>query len=342
MPDQVDMNSRINKIHQNGLVDMHFDMLMDLYEKRGRENVLQSDYLPDLQRGDVGVLGVAIYLLEQYLPEQGTQVALDQIALLYKEIDQTGQLVICGSNDELLKARREGKIAVLITMEGVEPLGGDIHLLRIFYELGLRSLSLTHARRNAAADGAALAQSGSSNAGLTSFGRQVIQECERLGVIIDLAHLNQAGFDEVMDMVTRPAIISHTNVRRYYDFERNSSDEQIRMVVERGGVVGVSSVLVSQHEEKINLDHFVDHIMYMVDLAGIDGVGLGFDFFKFIYDTLPVETKNSLPEVHFIPDLHNHAHTPNLTRKLFERGFNDQDVEKILHGNFMRVLGEWL
>jgi len=177
---------------------MHFDLLMDLYDKRERANVLDEDFWHDLQAGGIGVLGAAIYLEDQYLPEMGLRVALDQVARLYTEVEQSAHFAVCRTHDEIVAARAAGKVAVLITMEGVEPLGSDLDLLRVFYELGLRSVGLTHARRKLAGDGAMFAPRGSSRHGLSQFGRAVVQACERLGILVDLAHLNPAGVDDVL------------------------------------------------------------------------------------------------------------------------------------------------
>jgi membrane dipeptidase len=336
------LNARIDRLHRHGLVDMHFDLLMDLFEKRSRQQVIQTDFLPDLQAGDIGVLGVAVYLTNQYVPEMALRVALDQIARLYIELDQLDRLVICRSYAEILRARQAGQIALLITLEGVEPLGGDPNLLRVFYELGVRSIGLTHLRRNQAGEGGLFAPSGSSPAGLTAFGREIIRQCESLGIIIDLAHLNPAGFDEVLALTQRPVIISHTNPRRFYDIERNSSDEQIKQVGQRGGVVGVGAILLSPDRNDIHLDHYVHQIEYVAKLAGIDGVGLGFDFFEFMIETLSKADMTGFPEAYFMPNFTTHAHTRHLTRKLIERGFSDEEIEKILYGNFMRIFKEWL
>src|SRR5205085_11707595 len=140
---------------------------------------------------------------------------------------------------EISRAVDSKKIGFLITMEGVEPLGDDLDLLRAFYELGLRAIGLTHARTNAAGHGGIFAASGSSPEGLTPFGRDLVRECERLGIIVDLAHVNPAGFKEIVDLTTKPLIVSHTNARKFYDAERNISDEQIKMIGQRRGVVGV-------------------------------------------------------------------------------------------------------
>jgi membrane dipeptidase len=340
------IEQRIERLQAGGIIDLHFDLPMDLYEKRERKNVLVTEFLPELEAGNIGVVGVAIYIEDRYLPEMGLRVALDQIARLYAEAHACPRFAICKSCHEIQKARDADKIALLITMEGAEPLGTDLNLLRAFYELGVRSIGLTHARRNAAGNGGVFAANGSSSDGLTGFGRDLVRECEALGIIIDLAHINPAGFNEILSMTTRPPIVSHTNARRYYDIERNISDEQIKMIGERRGVVGVNSVLVSPKEEESTLDCYVDHIEHIANLIGIDCVAIGFDFFEFIYSQWPESAKKDLAAKfttpHFIPDLRNHSHARNLTLKLLERGFGDEQVEKILRGNWLRIFEELL
>src|SRR5215217_5379722 len=198
------VEARVDQLQAYGLVDMHFDMLMDLYDKRERTGVLEADYLPELEQGGVGILGAAIYIEDKYLPEQALRVALDQLARLYAEVDQTARFAICRTHAEIVAARVEGKVALLITMEGVEPLGTDLNLLRVFYELGLRSVGLTHARRNMAGDGGVFRPSGSSRHGLSDFGRAVAGECQRLGILVDLAHLNPTGVDELLAETSGP------------------------------------------------------------------------------------------------------------------------------------------
>ncbi|MDQ2824524.1 MAG: dipeptidase [Verrucomicrobiota bacterium] len=340
------MEERIERLHSHGIVDLHFDMLMDLYEKRGRANVLTSDYLSELETGNIGVVGTAIYIEDRYMPEMALRVGLDQIARLYVEVEQCERFAVCKSYSEILEARKRGKIALLITMEAVEPIGRDLDLLRVFYELGVRVIGLTHARRNAAGNGGVFAASGSSPDGLTAFGRDLVRECERLGVIVDLAHINPAGFDEILAITKKPPIVSHTNARKYYDIERNVSDNQLKSIGERGGVVGVNAVLVSARKEEATLDRYVDHIEHILNLIGIDHVGIGFDFFEFLYrqwtDSAKQELAAKFTTPHFIPDLTNHSHAGNLTRKLIERGFDDQQIEKILFRNWMRIFEEIL
>jgi len=340
------IEERIDRLQAGGVIDLHFDLPMDLYEKRERKNVLETEFLSELEAGNIGVVGVAIYIEDRYLPDMGLRVALDQIARLYVETQACQQFAICKNYREIQQARAKDKIALLITFEGVEPLGMDLDLLWIFYKLGVRAIGLTHARSNAAGHGGIFASRGSSPEGLTNFGRDLVRECEALGVIIDLAHINPAGFNDVLSMTTKPPIVSHTNVRRYNDIERNISDDQIKMIGKRRGVIGVNSVLVSAKKEESTLARYVDHIEHIANLIGIDGVGVGFDFFEFIYSQWPESAKRELADKlitpQFIPDLKNHSHARNLTRKLIERGFNDEEIKKILRGNWLRIFEKWL
>src|SRR5436190_23955457 len=342
----MEINERVNRLHAHGLVDLHFDLLMDLYEKRDRTNVLAAEFLPEFEAGNIGVIGAAIYLEDRYLPEMGLRVALGQIARLYAEVEMSQRFAICRSSEEILRARAAGKIAFLITMEGVEPIGVDLNLLRIFFELGVRLIGLTHARGNAAGSGGVFAASGSSRDGLTSFGREVVQECDSLGIILDLAHINPAGFEEIFAQTTKPLIVSHTNARRFHDIERNISDEQIRMIGARRGVIGINAILVSPRKEEATLDRYVEHMEHVIGLIGIDCVGIGFDFFEFLYRQWSESEKQDfasrLTTPHCIPDLTNHAHARNLTLKLIERGFSDEQIAKILFGNWMRIFQELL
>jgi membrane dipeptidase len=340
------IEERIERLHSQGLIDLHFDLPMELFEKREQGDLLATQFLPQFEAGKIALVAAAVFIEERYLPDKALPVALGQIARLYAEADRSERVVICRSYREIMAARAAGRIGFLITMEGAEPVGTDLDLLRIFYELGLRVMGLTHARRNAVASGGIFAAAGSPAEGLTPFGRKLVAECEALGIIIDLAHINAAGFDEIVAMTKKPLIVSHSNARRFYDIERNVSDAQIRMIGDRRGVVGINSVLVSAEKETATLDRYVDHIEHVIELIGVDGVGIGFDFFEFIYRQWPESSRRNLAgklaEPHFIPDLADHSHARNLTRRLIERGFSDEEIEKILFRNWLRILEELL
>jgi len=330
----------------DGVVDLHFDLLLDLYEKRVNKHepigVLGRDFWQQLRDGGIGIVGAAIFLEDRYLPELALRVAIDQLALLYDEVSFDPRFAVCRDSVEIEAARAAGQIGFLLTMEGVEPLGSDIHLLRAFHELGVRCVGLTHVRRNLAGDGGLIAPSGSSQQGLSPFGRAVVDACQELRILIDLAHLNPAGVEDVLGRTRGPLVISHTNPRRFYDAERNSSDEQMQAVAERGGVVGISSVLLSPSSDGASAAAFADQVAYVAELIGIDHVGLGFDFFDFIYRAMPPEQKaafeQGLATVHLPPDLLRHGDAPVVTRLLAQRGLDDADIAKILRENWLRVL----
>ncbi|MFL6539481.1 MAG: dipeptidase [Chthoniobacterales bacterium] len=341
-----DFDEHVSQVHAGGLVDMHFDLPLALYWDRARRDVIAADFLPEFEAGDIALLGVALYVEDKDLGERALRVALDQVALLHAEIESNPRLMLCRTFEEIEQALDEKRIAFLLTMEGAEPLGDDLHLVRIFHQLGLRMISLTHARVNAAASGGIFAATGSPPTGLTSFGRELVQECERLGILVDLAHINPAGFDEICALATKPLVVSHSNARRFHDIERNISDEQIKMIGARGGVIGANAILVSPTPDGATLDRYVDHIEHIASLIGIEGVGIGFDFCEFLFARMPAEERAAmeakLTRPHYIPELGNHSHARNLTRKLIERGFSDGDIEKILRGNWLRVLQQTL
>ena len=220
-----------------------------------------TEFLPNLEAGGIGVIVAAIYLEDRYLPDRAKEVALDQIACLRDEVEHCSRFAICKSYSEIAKARAAGKIALIIGMEGAEPLGNDLNLLSRVLR-ARDSCDWTHAcAPKCGCDrrcfcGEWLVESD----GLTKFGRDLVRECDRLGIIVDLAHINSAGFDEILSITSQPPIISHTNVRKFYEIDRNASDEQIRAIGQRGGIVGVNSILVSPRQDETTIDHFVDHI----------------------------------------------------------------------------------
>ncbi|MDQ6624110.1 MAG: membrane dipeptidase [Verrucomicrobiota bacterium] len=336
------IDEHVARLHAGGLIDMHFDLPLGLYWNRERQNVIASDFLPEFAAGDIRLVGAAVYLEDRDLPNEPLRIALDQVALLHNQVASDPRFLFCRNFADIRRALAEGRIGFLLAMEGAEPLGEDLHLLRIFYEVGLRAISLTHARENAAGAGGAFAPSGSSPRGLTAFGRDLVAECERLGILLDLAHINPAGFDEIVGLTSGPLIVSHSNARHFYDIERNISDAQIKAVGARGGVIGVNAILVSAEKTDATLDRYVDHIEYIAGLIGIDGVGIGFDFCEFLWRQMPAAERTAmeakLARPHFLADLSNHAHTRNLTHKLIERGFADAQIEKILRGNWLRIL----
>lgn len=165
----------------------------------------------------------------------GLRKALGQISYLYEEVQESPEkLMICYNGEDMERAKQMGKIGFLLSIEGAEPIGTDLSLLRVFYELGVRNLGLVWSRRNAVGDGSFFQPIREGRkGGITSFGVKVIEEAEKLGITIDVSHLNDEGFWDVMEISKKPIIASHSNARSLCSTMRNLTDEQILAIASK-------------------------------------------------------------------------------------------------------------
>jgi membrane dipeptidase len=260
------------------IIDAHSDILNDIHPRRslGEKAVLERHWGPKMRAGRIDVRVVAIYTEPPLLPELALRRGLDLVASLYEDIAESPSCVLCRTYGDIQRAKEAGRIGLVLGMEGAEPLGADIQLLRVFYELGLRVLGLTHALRTALADGAFFsARKCGQLGGLTDVGVRFLEEAEILGIVVDVSHLNDPSFWDVIQFARAPVIASHSNSRALHDHPRNLTDDQIRAVAKGGGVVGVNacSAFVSPPE----LGRLVDHIEHIVKVGGIEHAGLGPD-----------------------------------------------------------------
>lgn len=334
---------RIDHIHKNfTIVDGHFDLAMEVEIQRGygRKKVIETDYLSKFIEGGFNFIVSSIFIDDKYLPEMALRKALDQIAALYEDIDESSdKFMLCKSYDDMGKATRENKIGILISFEGVEPLINDINLLRIFYELGVRGVGLTWSRRNFAADGCHFSPvEEGTKGGLTDFGVKVVKEAEKLGMFIDVSHLNDEGFWDVMKFTNKPVIASHSNSRVVTNIMRNLTDEQIKELASKNGVIGVnaSAMIVSKDIKEATIEKYADHIDYLVKVVGIEHVGLGFDFCDHLkkYSTEEDRKRDFSPSFDVIK---GHSEIQELTSILIDRGYTDEHLKLIYGENFMRV-----
>ncbi len=195
-------------------------------------------------------------------------------------------------------------------------------MLRQFYRLGLRNLGLAWNHRNAACDGVAESR---TNGGLTEFGVKVVEECNQLGIILDVSHLSPAGVADVLAVSQRPIIASHSNARALCDHPRNLTDAQMEAIAAQGGVIGVTfvdSFLNRANPQEASLDDIVANIEYMLGVVGPDHVALGSDFDGW---TMAQEIKDA-------------SCYPLITQKLVERGHTPKVIRQILGENLFRVM----
>jgi membrane dipeptidase len=329
------------------VVDAHYDLLLDVFRLRraGERRVIERFYLGDLEASGINVLICSLFVRDQHLPEMALRHALNQIGMLHYEMEESpGRFALCRSASEVKKTVEAGKTAFLLSFEGVEPLGNDLVLLRLFYELGVRFMGLTWSRRNYAADGCHFRPvPEGSPGGLTAFGVQLVEEAERLGMIVDVSHLNDAGFADVLKFAKKPFIASHSNCRALASVMRNLTDAQIEALASKGGVMGLNNMIHFVYpsedagpgvipaakipEGKPRYEGFFDHIRHVMGLAGPDHIGFGFDLCEFEKPEAE-RNKSVFPTYrHVIPFIER-----------IEREFSKEIAAKIRGGNWMRII----
>lgn len=341
MKEAADAISATNRFTMDG----HFDLLMDVHiqRERGRTRVIETDYYSRLVAGGIDGIIAAVFIDSAFVPEMALRKALGQIGALYEEAKESSdKLAICYSGADLRKAKASGKIGFLLSLEGIEPIGSDIGLLRVFYELGVRNIGLVWSRRNSAGDGSFFepVREGRKG-GLSSFGVQVVEEAERLGMTIDVSHLNDEGFWDVMKFSSKPVIASHSNARALCPVMRNLTDEQIEAIAESDGVIGVNaaSFLVGKTDDEATLEQFVNHLDHLVNVAGIRHVGLGLDLCEDFMKYISQEDLMRMPRRPF-DVIKGHQQVPRILEKLYERGYGHDDINAITGNNFLRIFGQ--
>jgi len=324
-------------LHRHALVwDAHRDVD---YEAPLKERFLQGwmvgvdMHLSLLKRGgvDVQVFAICVPGVPGLPP---TAQALKQLDGVMNVLEtHSDEVVLATTTRDILKAKQEGKIAAILGMEGGEPILTELGLLRMFYRLGMRLMGLTWNFRNALADGG---YEGREGGGLSSFGVAVVKEMNRLGMMVDIAHLTPNGMRDVLKISERPVIHSHGATRALCpEHPRTLDDELLEEIAGSGGVFCVTTppeALASRHEEA-TLGRYLDHIQHAVRVMGIDHVGLGADFDVY-------QSHLGLPAERWVRDLEEVDKWPNVTAGLLQRGYSEPDVRKILGENLSRVFRE--
>lgn len=322
------------------VIDAHSDMLNDILGRRavGEKAVLEKVWVPAMKEGGIGLRVAAVFSSAQFVPELALRRALDQVAALMAELEESPGACLCTTYTDILRAKAEGKRGFILGMEGVEPLGADIALLRIFYALGVRVVGLTHALRNYAADGAPFTPKKTGlQGGLSDFGVSLVEQAQAMGIVVDVSHLNDPGFWDVIKFATGPIIASHSNCRALKDHPRNLTDEQVEAVAGTGGVIGVNAA--SLFVEPPDLFHLVDHIEHLVKVAGREHVGLGLDFCDYLLQyRSPAEKAHLRPRGYQPVDgLGGDRDVPKIPLLLAERGYPPDTIDLIMGENFLRV-----
>jgi len=344
-------NRDAKKLHDRcNVVDAHSDILpYDVWwqHRLDRKGVIEKDWVPRMKKGGIDTRVTVIFDEGEWHPELALKNGLDQAVIWNKEFDESPSIARITKFDDIEKAKKDGKIGLILGMEGAEFLSNDINLLQVFYALGLRMLTLTHAFRNYVGDGAHFLppQREGNVGGITDFGVEVIEGCNKLGIVIDVSHINDPGFWDVMKFSKAPIVASHSNCRALANHPRNLTDDQIKAIIDNDGVIGMitCNALVDDEAENWDLEHYLNHVDHIVKLGGIRNLGLGFDMNAYIwrYFIYPKEeVEYQFPNLDSVKGLTKDEEVPNLTEGLMKRGYSDEEIELILGKNFLRVFKE--
>ena len=293
--------------------------------------------LAKLKAGGVDASFFALYTSAELSPEASTTRALEMLASIYDAVGQyPDQVAIATSPSEALANKEKGLFSILIGIENGSPIQKSLSLLRLFYHFGARYMTLTHNGDNEIADAA---MEGKRWGGLSPFGREVVSEMNRLGMIIDMAHVSDLTFNDVLACSKSPIVSTHSCCRALANHPRNMTDDMIRRMADKGGVIQINfyPVFLSDSYAKAyaesgekatpkpTAEDVVRHIDHAVNVAGIEHVGIGTDF-----DGIEV-TPEGLEDISKLPIVFD---------LLKRKGYSEDQIEKIAGQNFLRVFND--
>ena len=333
----------VMRVHRSALlIDTHNDVpsrTVAGFDIGPRSDTGHTD-IPRLREGGVGAVFFSVYVAASYVQgNRSANRALQMIDTVRHDIARRypNDFMLAATADDIEKAHREGKIAALMGLEGGHAIEDSPRLLRDFYRLGIRYMTLTHSNTNNWAD-----SSGDMDKpevkhhnGLTDPGKDIVREMNRLGMIVDISHVADKTFWDVLAVSKAPPFASHSSCRAFCNAPRDMTDEMIVALAKKGGVVQINfecsflsqasrdAYLAKQPQPRATLADVVKHIDHVVQIAGIDAVGIGSDFDG--VDCVPT-------------GLEDVSKFPNLTRALLEKGYKPDDIRKIYGGNTLRLM----
>ncbi len=281
----------------------------------------QSDY-PRMRAANLRLQIFSIFTMPYEAGHYGAVRSLQMMQIFREDIRKHPDLfALVESKADLMQAEQNpDKLFGLFSMEGASPLCGDLKMLEVFYRQGLRAIGLTWNHRNELGDGLGVG----STYGLTPFGREVVLRMNELGMVVDLAHINEAGFWEALELSKDPVIVSHANAKALCNHRRNLNDEQLKAIQAKNGFVGLcfAPSFLNNDASLASIDDAVRHVDYLCEQMGPDHVAFGSD-----YDGIE-QVPRGLETVDRFPDL---------VERLRGLGYSEENLYKICFGNVLRV-----
>jgi len=283
-------------------------------------------------------------------PDDDFDLATWRIEEYYALVRRDASLGIVERAGDIARLKREGRVGIILACQNARPIGSRAERVESLWRLGIRTIQLTYNTRNLLGDGVAE----ESDAGLSRFGREAVREMNRMGIVVDLTHGGRRTTLDAIEVSEKPCVFTHSNPHALVPVPRNITDEQIKAVAAKGGVVGCSSFppLVWKGAGPPSLDDFIDCIDYVANLVGINHVAIGTDS-EASKGAYPPELRASLrrqysattggfhekfPQGAPVVGLEDGlGDWPKITRGLLERGYGSGDVQKVVGGNFLRI-----
>jgi membrane dipeptidase len=329
------MNNIVLDLHERAtVVDAHVDTLLDIMTPPARPAKFPTPRnfgerstkghvdLPRLLESGVDLQVFAAYIQPEYKIERALHRVMQLIDAFHQILSaHQDKLMLFTKVSDVQEAEKQGRIAAMLSIEGGEAVEGNLAILRMLYRLGVRAITLTWNERNQIADGAA---EGRTEGGLTNFGIELVSEMNKIGMVVDVSHISDAGFFDVIEASRSPIIASHSNCRALCNHRRNLTDEMIKLLAEKDGVMGMnfSPTFIDENKDNATLERVLDHIDHVVKVAGVEHVGLGSDF----------DGIEDVPK-----GLEDVTKMPYITEGLLRRKYSENDILKILGENFLRV-----
>ena len=272
------------------------------------------------------------------------QGVVESMGFRLGNMDHNHDKVIRGLRaEDVRRAKEEGKFAIFLGVENIDQIHRDLELIDVMYGLGVRCMGLSYNVRNAFADG----RTERTDGGLSDLGQEAIARMNSLGIVVDAVHSGEQVTLDAAAASKAPIIVSHMGARAVYPTKRMATDEELQAVAETGGVVGVhSGPNVLSNKKSQSVADMVDHIDYCVKLIGVDHVAAGTDnYFGDKAMNVEIEMGSDKGMQNYIDlkapymeGIESPSEWPNITRELVRRGYSDQDIQKIIGGNTLRVV----
>lgn len=322
------------------MFDAHSDLFMRCCEetKLGNENYLLNTHIHHLRAGKF--CGNICVLFTEVMGEipwnQYFWSEMGNICYNLREIEKSNIVAVVKSYEDILDAMKEGKHFIMLGIEGLGAIGDDVNQIETLYRLGFRHCSLTWNEKNLLATGV---KNEDGVTGLTEAGIKAVEKMEELGMLVDVSHLSEKGFWDLMKVAKKPVIATHSNAKALCNHVRNLTDKQAIAIAKTGGVIGINVCGIFVHEKKPGLETFVDHIDYFKKLIGIEHVALGFDYCNFLHANPSEAIKGDFEEkkvegITYVKDAYK------VLDELQRRGYTEEEIEKISQGNLLRVIKE--